>query len=63
MSRQKKHPKQVTIITIAAQGKPDPPKGMCLEDRPLLEANAAGIDLGASEIYVAVPRDRDEQPA
>jgi transposase len=37
-------------------------KGMCLEDRPLLEANAAGIDIGAREIYVAVPPDRDENP-
>ena len=34
-------------------------KGMCLEDRPILEANAAGIDIGAREIFVAVPPDRD----
>jgi len=33
-----------------------------LEDRPLLEANAAGIDIGAREIYVAVPPDRDKDP-
>jgi transposase len=26
----------------------------------LLEPNAAGIDIGAQEIYVAVPPDRDE---
>jgi transposase len=37
-------------------------KGMCLEDRPLLEPNAAGIDIGAREIFVAVPPDRDEEP-
>src|SRR5215467_14521959 len=37
-------------------------KGMCLEDRPLLEPNAAGIDIGAREIFVAVPPDRDEHP-
>jgi len=37
-------------------------KGMTLEDRPLLEANAAGIDIGAREIFVAVPADRDENP-
>lgn len=37
-------------------------KGMCLEDRPLLESNAAGIDIGAREIFVAVPPDRDENP-
>lgn len=29
---------------------------------PLLNPNAAGIDVGASEHYVAVPADRDEQP-
>lgn len=37
-------------------------KGMCLEDRPVLEPNAAGIDIGAREIFVAVPPDRDEHP-
>jgi transposase len=35
---------------------------MSLEDRPVLEANAAGIDIGAREIFVAVPPDRDEHP-
>jgi hypothetical protein len=29
-------------------------KGMCLEDRPVLEPNAAGIDVGAREMFVAV---------
>lgn len=37
-------------------------KGERLEDRPLLEANAAGIDIGAREIFVAVPPDRDQTP-
>jgi transposase len=37
-------------------------KGMTLEDRPLREPNAAGIDIGAREIFVAVPADRDENP-
>lgn len=37
-------------------------KGMCLEDRPCLEPNAGGIDIGAREILVAVPPDRDENP-
>jgi transposase len=37
-------------------------KGMCLEGRPLLEPNAGGIDIGAREIFVAVPPDRDENP-
>ena len=31
-------------------------------DRPCLEPNAAGIDVGAREIFVAVPPDRDENP-
>ena len=35
---------------------------MCLEDRPLLEPNAAGIDIGAREIFAAVPPDRDAHP-
>ena len=29
---------------------------------PVLRAAAAGIDIGAEEIYVAVPTDRDSQP-
>ena len=37
-------------------------KGMCLEDRPVLEPNAAGIDAGAREMFVAVPPGRDEHP-
>ena len=35
---------------------------MCLEDRPVLEPNAAGIDVGAREMFVAVPAERDENP-
>jgi transposase len=35
-------------------------KGMCLDDRPIIEPNAAGIDIGAREMFVAVPADRDE---
>lgn len=37
-------------------------KGMCLADRPCREPNAAGIDIGAREVFVAVPPDRDEFP-
>ena len=37
-------------------------KGLCLEDRPVLEPNAAGIDVGAREMFVAVPAGRDENP-
>ncbi len=31
-------------------------------DGPLFEPNAAGIDIGAREIFVAVPPDRDTEP-
>src|SRR5260370_1066766 len=49
--------------TAAGQGKRSQKrKGMCLEDRPILEPNAAGIDIGAREIFVAVPPDRDADP-
>ena len=37
-------------------------RGMCFEDRPVLEPHAAGIDIGAREMFVAVPPDRDENP-
>lgn len=36
-----------------------PGKGISLE---CIEPNAAGIDVGATEVYVAVPPDRDSQP-
>ena len=64
MSRQKKHPeKPAEEKTRAGKGKRGGRrKGMCLEDRPILEPNAAGIDIGAREIFVAVPPDRDEHP-
>ena len=36
--------------------------GLCREDRPILESSAAGIDVGAREMFVAVPPDRDGNP-
>ena len=36
--------------------------GWCGPSRPVLENNAAGIDIGAREMYVAVPPDRDPEP-
>src|ERR1035438_10683174 len=36
------------------------PRG--LAPAPMLEPNAAGVDIGATEIYIAVPADRDSQP-
>jgi len=64
MSKPKKHSKQLgEKKTVAGKGKRGlKRKGMCLEDRPILEANAAGIDIGAREIFLAVPPDRDEYP-
>jgi transposase len=64
MSRQKKHPGKPggEKATAGKDKRGGRRKGMCLEDRPLLEPNAAGIDIGAREIFVAVPPDRDEHP-
>src|SRR5215470_5207519 len=33
-----------------------------VQDLPVLRADGAGIDVGASEIFVAVPADRDAEP-
>ncbi len=64
MSQQEKHSQPLVEEKMAAgKGKRGRKrKGMCLDDRPILEANAAGIDIGAREIFVAVPPDRDEKP-
>jgi len=37
-------------------------KGGAVPSLPCIEADAAGIDVGAKEIFVAVPEDRDPQP-
>jgi transposase len=37
-------------------------KGMSMEDRPVLQPDAAGIDVGAREMFVAVPPGRDNIP-
>ena len=64
MSQPKKHsPRTGKEKPAAGPGKRGGKRtGMCLEDRPILEPNAAGIDIGAREIFVAVPPDRDEDP-
>ena len=63
--------KKPTLKTVAKQHNPKKTgpgkrgrkgKGKRLEDRPLLEPNAAGMDIGAREIFVAVPPDRDQTP-
>ena len=38
------------------------PKTLQLEGLPTIHPNAAAMDIGADEIVVAVPPDRDEQP-
>ena len=64
MPRQKQQPNELgegnTTTGKGKRGRKQ--KGMCLGDRPILEPNAAGIDIGAREIFVAVPPDRDEDP-
>ena len=64
MSQAKKHsPRTGKEKRAAGQGKKGRKRtGMCLEDRPILEPNAAGIDIGAREIFVAVTPDRAEDP-
>lgn len=39
-----------------------PPQPAAQQGMLVLEANAAGIDVGAREMYVAIPADRDPQP-
>jgi transposase len=36
-------------------------KGFCHADRPVIEPNAAGIDVGAREMFVAIPPGRDAE--
>ena len=62
MSHNKKQGKTRPPSSHAQLGRRKKQKGMCLADRPCLEPNAAGIDIGAREIFVAVPPDRDEFP-
>lgn len=65
MSDNKKYKKQGKAHPPKAEGRHGQRKkrkGMCLEDRPCLDPNAGGIDIGAREIFVAVPPDRDECP-
>jgi len=62
VSHNKKQGKTRQPKNQAQLGRRKKQKGMCLADRPCLEPNAAGIDIGAREIFVAVPPDRDERP-
>ena len=63
MSEQEKHAPEAEERAKASKGKRGRRrKGMCLDDRPLLEPNAGGMDIGAREIFVAIPPGRDENP-
>ena len=64
MSKEEKHPEKSAgeKPKVGKRKRGRKRKGMCLDDRPVLEPNAAGIDIGAREIFVAVPPDRDENP-
>jgi transposase len=61
MSNNKKQGK-TSKKTQAQFGRRKKQKGMCLADRPCLEPHAGGMDIGAREIFVAVPPDRDGRP-
>lgn len=54
--------KMSTEASGKAVGKKRKKKGGWLEDRPVVESRAAGIDIGAREIYVAVPAECDGEP-
>jgi hypothetical protein len=58
-NKQEKTHKPKTRTSFGRQKKR---KGMSETDRPCLEPNTGGIDIGAREIFVAVPPDRDECP-
>ena len=62
MSKQPPAPLTPHPLTAPRQSRRTRRKGMALEDRPVLEPNAAGIDIGARGIFVAVPPDRDPHP-
>jgi transposase len=62
MSEQKQQPPKSSEEKAQADKRGRRRKWMCLEDRQLWEPNAGGIDIGAREIFVAVPPDRDENP-
>lgn len=47
---------------MRAKASHKPKKFAPVQPLPICEPNAAGIDVGASELYVAVPPDRSEQP-
>ena len=59
MSKQPRAPLTPHALTARGRSRGTRRKGMDLEDRQVLEQNAAGMDIGAREIFVAVQQDRD----
>jgi len=47
---------------MAKRKKKSPADATPLETLPQLNLNAAGLDIGAEEIYACVPADRDKEP-
>ena len=47
---------------MSREKKRKPKRSKGTQDLPILKPNAAGIDIGATEIFVAVPPDRDAEP-
>lgn len=56
------HGKILEVITFMPESKKRKSKSKKGAELPVLNPNAAGIDIGATEIYVAVPADRDPEP-
>jgi hypothetical protein len=54
MSNNKKQGRARQPKTKVSFGRRKKQKGMCLADRPCLEPNAGGMDIGAREMFVAV---------
>lgn len=47
------------VVAACGKGKR---RGVNLANRPVLEAHAAGVDIGATELFVAVPPETDPEP-
>jgi transposase len=62
MTSQKKTSKAKPTRAKARRRKSQGPRRPLPQGIPVIEANAAGIDVGAREMYVAIPPDRDPEP-
>ena len=62
MSKPKRRPQGVGVSGPVAVGRRKAERRKQSGENPVFEPNAAGIDIGAREIFVAVPADRDAHP-